>query len=213
MDTPVPPAQVPVSRSSQVALAAFGLVVLALLLFRGYGSQVGARPTERHAPAVAHRVDLNTAEKAELLQLDGVGPAMADAILAHRRDHGRFDSVEALTDVHGIGPKTLDKLRPWVTVTDRRDSVAPDTVERLERKPAPSATRRTGKLQPGDPPINVNTATEAELTQLPGVGPVTAQKIIDARGREPFKVPDDLRRVKGIGVKIMDGIRPFVKCN
>ncbi len=208
MDTPVPPAPPPVSRSSQVALAAFGLVVLALLLFRGYGAKIGARPTEQHRPAVAHRVDLNTADKAELLQLDGVGPAMADAILAHRRDRGPFQSVESLTDVHGIGPVTLDKLRPWVTVTEKGSQ--PDTVERLERKPSPS--RRTGKLQPGDPPINVNTATEAELTQLPGVGPVTAQKIVEARSKEPFKAPDDLRRVKGIGPKIMDGIRPFVKC-
>ncbi len=205
MDTPAP-----VSRSSQIALAAFGLIVLALILFRGYGAQLGARPTEQHAPAVAHRIDLNTADKAELQQLDGVGPAMADAILAHRREHGRFDSVEALTDVHGIGPKTLDKLRPWVKVVDRTE--VPDTLEKLERKATTPQTRRTGKLQPGDPPINVNTATEAELMQLPSIGPVMAQKIIEARGKEPFKVPDDLRRVKGIGVKIMDSIRPFVKC-
>lgn len=212
MNTPILPAQPPVSRSSQLALAVFCLIVLAFLIFRGYGSQLGARPTERQAPSVAQRIDLNTAERGELLQLDGVGPAMADAILSHRREHGRFDSVEALADVHGIGTKTLNKLRPWVIVTGPATTTRPETVERLERKPIPQATRRTGKLQPGDPPVNVNTATEVELMQLPGIGVVTARKIIEAREKESFKVPDDLRRVKGIGVKIMDGIRPFVKC-
>jgi competence protein ComEA len=212
MDTPVSAPPVPVSRPSQVALAVFGVIVLGLLLFRGYAPRVGARPTEHHKPPVAHRVDLNTADRAELLQLDGVGPATADAILAHRRDHGRFDSVEALAGVHGIGPKTLDKLRPWVTVTDRPEKARPDALERLERKPPPTP-RRTGKLQPGDPPVNVNTATEAELIQLPLIGPVTARKIIEAREKERFKAPDDLLRVKGIGAKIMDGIRPFVTCD
>jgi DNA uptake protein ComE-like DNA-binding protein len=41
---------------------------------------------------------------------------------------------------------------------------------------------------------------------------VTARKIIEAREKERFKAPDDLLRVKGIGAKIMDGIRPFVTC-
>ena len=39
---------------------------------------------------------------------------MAGRIVEHRRVHGRFRTVEQLTDVKGIGDKTLEKLRPWV---------------------------------------------------------------------------------------------------
>ena len=45
---------------------------------------------------------------------------------------------------------------------------------------------------------------------VPGVGPVTAQKIIDARSAAPFNSADELRRVKGIGPKMLESLRPFV---
>jgi DNA uptake protein ComE-like DNA-binding protein len=55
--------------------------------------------------------------------------------------------------------------------------------------------------------LDVNTASLAELENIPGVGPVVAQRIIEAR---PFKNADELQRVKGIGVgKRYEKIRPF----
>ena len=47
--------------------------------------------------------------------LDGVGPAIANAIVQERETGGRFESVEALERVHGIGPATVERLRPFVT--------------------------------------------------------------------------------------------------
>ena len=55
--------------------------------------------------------------------------------------------------------------------------------------------------------INVNTATVAELEALPGIGPVIARRIIEGR---PYRSVDDLDRVKGIGKKRLEEIRPFV---
>jgi competence protein ComEA len=209
---PAPTAQPPtMSRPMQIALATVALVLVALVAYRGYAPGA-ARPTEHHA-AVARQIDLNTAGKPELLQVPGVGPHLADAILTHRRDRGRFASVDELGQVKGIGGKTLDKIRPWVTVAEpSTDPDAPLEIERLQRKPVvkPSASVARGKLQPGDPPLDVNAADEAELQRLPGVGPTLARRIVEARGNGPFKSPDDLRRVKGIGPKTLDSLRPYI---
>jgi competence protein ComEA len=205
LPSPAPP------RATQVALAAVGMVLVGLLAYRGYVPGA-ARPTEHHA-AVARQIDLNTAGRPELLQVPGVGPHLADAILTHRRDRGRFASVDDLEQVKGIGGKTLDKIRPWLTVAEPpADPDASLEVEKLERKPVakPSAPAARGKLQPGDPPLDVNAADEAELQRLPGVGPTLARRIVEARGTERFKSPDDLRRVKGIGPKTMDSLRQYV---
>ncbi len=61
-------------------------------------------------------LDLNAATGAQLEQLPGVGPVTAERILAWRREHHRFSRVEELGEVSGIGPKTLERLRPLVTV-------------------------------------------------------------------------------------------------
>lgn len=62
------------------------------------------------------RVNLNTADAAALDTLPGVGPATAAKILAWREQHGRFESIEDLLDVGGIGEAKLDALRDLVTV-------------------------------------------------------------------------------------------------
>jgi competence protein ComEA len=86
-------------------------------------------------------------------------------------------------------------------------------VDRLERKPRPEPPpppARGGKVQPGEPKIDVNAANEAELQRLPRVGPVMAAAIVAARRDKRFETVDDLRRVKGIGAKTLDALRPFV---
>jgi len=62
------------------------------------------------------RLDLNRAGSAELQQLPGVGPVLANRIVSHRNLHGRFDKYEDLDDVKGIGAKMLEKLRPYLYV-------------------------------------------------------------------------------------------------
>ena len=113
---------------------------------------------------------------------------LADAILTHRRDRGRFTAVDDLNAVHGIGDRTLEKLRPWVTVPAPRragtDRAARSSGWNASRPPRLSAPVKSGKLRPGDPPIDVNAASEEELQRLPGVGPVMARKIVEARGVE-----------------------------
>lgn len=61
-------------------------------------------------------VNVNTAEKAQLMTLPGVGDAKADAIIAIRSERP-FKSTEDLLAVKGIGEKMLEKLTPYVTVS------------------------------------------------------------------------------------------------
>jgi competence protein ComEA len=61
-------------------------------------------------------VDLNTATKAELEAVKGVGSAKADAILEYRKQHGSFKSVDDLNAVTGFGDKTVEKMRGEFTV-------------------------------------------------------------------------------------------------
>jgi competence protein ComEA len=70
----------------------------------------------RSAPRGGGVVNLNSASKADLEALPGVGPVTADSILAYRESRGSFASVEELLKVKGIGPKKMEALRKVVTV-------------------------------------------------------------------------------------------------
>jgi competence protein ComEA len=62
--------------------------------------------------------------------------------------------------------------------------------------------------------VNLNTASEAELVRLPGIGPSKAQKILELRGRmKRFKRLEDLMRVKGIGRKTFRKLRAMLTLN
>ncbi|MBR5704914.1 MAG: helix-hairpin-helix domain-containing protein [Deltaproteobacteria bacterium] len=75
-------------------------------------------------------------------------------------------------------------------------------------KSAPSVDKATpGKVRLPGEKINVNTASAAELSKLPGVGPKIAKEIVARRTTYgPFKSPRDLLEVKGIGKKVLSGM-------
>ena len=63
---------------------------------------------------IPHDVNINTADKELLTQLPGIGPVTADSILKYRKTNGQFKSMEELTQIKGIGDKTLIKLKPYL---------------------------------------------------------------------------------------------------
>jgi competence protein ComEA len=83
------------------------------------GSSIAAAPADTPAKPqdnAGGSVDLNTATEEQLDALPGIGPVMAAAIVAWRDANGRFNSVDQLAEVDGIGPARLEKLRELVHV-------------------------------------------------------------------------------------------------
>jgi len=61
-------------------------------------------------------VNVNSANSAQLQTLKGIGPTKAEEILKYRKSHGVFKTVDELVNVKGIGPKTLEKMKPQLAV-------------------------------------------------------------------------------------------------
>ena len=62
------------------------------------------------------KLNLNTADVAQLKTLPGIGEVRAQAIVSHREDNGAFSSVDALLNVNGIGVATLESIRGFIEV-------------------------------------------------------------------------------------------------
>ncbi len=141
-------------------------------------------------------VNVNTADASALTAFNGVGPSTAQKIIDYRTANGNFASCDDLVKVKGIGPATLEKIKPDCIVADGEEPAASNTA---------SATS-TGS---GSGSVNVNTADASALTAFNGVGPSTAQKIIDYRtANGNFASCDDLVKVKGIGPATLAKIKP-----
>jgi competence protein ComEA len=79
------------------------------------------------------------------------------------------------------------------------------------RRSARRGGRSSHKLQPGQT-LDVNTASESDLTSLPGVGPSLARRIAEYRtANGPFQTVDDLQNVSGIGPSKFDKMAPYIR--
>ena len=198
-------------KSAQWTAAALLAGIIGLLGYHAYaGMRFGTRASELRDDGPIYRMDLNRARAAELNQLPGIGPKLAERIVSYRQTHGPFRRIDDLRQVSGIGPKTLERIRPWVCV-DPGEAAAEAPIQPISRaakSAAPAKSKKEGLLT--RPPININLASQAELMRLPRIGPKLSERIIEERAKGPFKSVDDLRRVKGIGPKTLANLRPFI---
>lgn len=81
-----------------------------------YVVTTGRKTEETVTPEAAQPVNVNTADPEQLQTLPGIGPALAQRIVDDRSANGPFLSAEDLLRVSGIGEKTLEDLRPYITV-------------------------------------------------------------------------------------------------
>jgi len=82
----------------------------------GVSAQGSSPSTSTSTESTGAVVNVNTADETLLDTIPEVGPATAQAIIEYRTQIGSFTSVEQLIEVTGIGPATLEAMRPFVTV-------------------------------------------------------------------------------------------------
>lgn len=98
-----------------LVIAALGLMGIAGLRFSGWGRaliEIDRRPERKYD----YQLDINTAPWIEWTLLEGIGETLAKRIVDDRTSRGPFQSVDDLRRVKGIGQKTLEQMRPWLTV-------------------------------------------------------------------------------------------------
>jgi competence protein ComEA len=115
-------------RADQAAVAACVLVGLAAMV-GWWIAQGGARgrliDIDDAAPqTAAFQVDLNQADWPELAQLPGIGETLAKRIVETRTSDGPFRDHNDLRRVRGIGPKTLERLRPHLLPLPDQEAMA-----------------------------------------------------------------------------------------
>lgn len=148
-----------------------------------YATGLAARREKDRAAGAPARIDPNEADRAAWIRLPGIGPRTAAAILDHRTTRGPFRRLEDLLAVRGIGPATLEKLRPWLEWPSGGGAMAgPEGREGV----------------PGPPDLNA--VDTAFLEGLDGIGPELARSIVeDRQRRRGFRAWPEVLEVDGIG--------------
>lgn len=137
------------------------------------------------------KYDLRTCTKEELQQIPRIGPSRAQTIIEYREQIG-FNSLKDIKQIKGIGDATFEIIKPYL-------------IEFGEEEIPKSVKKSTSMNQNK---ININIANIEELTQLPGIGPAKAKKIVQKREElNGFKSIEQITEVKGIGEKSFEKLK------
>jgi competence protein ComEA len=187
----------------QIAVAA--IVILGLLFV---GSRLLSRSHAAAAPPIPTAASTRAAKKtadAQLMYVDVVGAVRRPGL--YRLERGSR-IADAVARAGGVTRKAqLELLNVAAPLADGEQVVVP-----RRGAGAASATVPSGAAgAPAAGPVHLSTATPEELDSLPGVGPVTAQKIIDYRQQHGgFSSVDELDAVPGIGPARMEQLKGLV---
>lgn len=155
-------------------------------------------------------IDPNVAGDEALDRLPGVGRARALQIVREREENGPFASIDDLARVQGIGPGSVERLRPFLRIDP---AVARSSEAAADRGSGSSSGAKAGAgAALGSPGrVNLNRATVEELQAIPGIGPVIARRIVAYRDEHgAFREPRELMEVSGVGEKTFARIAPLV---
>lgn len=80
-----------------------------------FSDAVLSNTAENNVP-VTEKININTASKEELLTLPGIGEVISERIIDYRNEYGKFDSIEEITEVSGIGKAKFENIKDLITV-------------------------------------------------------------------------------------------------
>jgi len=108
-------------RKMRIATSLFCLILMIFALNSSFAAQKSAGNTTDQnfvsESLVAAKIDINNADEEMLTNLPGIGPRTATRITDYREQNGPFKSVDDLLNIKGIGPKVLEKIKPFATVS------------------------------------------------------------------------------------------------
>ncbi len=131
VEAPAPPTPEPVDawtlwlrRTDQLFVGTLVIVAVALMglywvRLKGWGQtpiEIDRLPARKYD----YQLDVNRAPWFEWTLLEGIGEKTAKKIVAFREEHGHFQTIEDVSRVPGIGPKTWEQIRPWLIVSDQK---------------------------------------------------------------------------------------------
>jgi competence protein ComEA len=188
-------------------LVLYGLAALAVLVLGGWYLSRGGAGEATAAPPIKVASDGGSGGGGSVIV--HVAGAVRNAGVYRLRAGARVN--DALARAGGATPRAdLSQVNLAAKVEDGRQVLVPRRVA----TPPPVAAAPTGTAAPGQPavPVNLNTATLEQLDTLPGVGPATAQKILDYREQHGgFGSVDELGEVPGIGDVRLAALRDLVR--
>jgi competence protein ComEA len=185
------------------AVAAAGVLAVAAFLAAAAGTDPSIEVAARGDPSV----DPGAGEMAGEIVVEVEGAVVRPGLV---RLPGGARVADALAAAGGYGPRVdADRARAELNLAARLEDGARILVpSRDEPVPSAAADASGGASEPGL--VDLNRATAAELEALPGIGPVTAGKIIAAREEQAFASVDDLRTRKIVGAATFEKIRELV---
>ena len=167
------------------------IVTIMVLILVGISVYIGGRPQAREAETVMVRVEGAVRQPGSIALVNGMRI---------------IDAIEACG---GILPDAkMDGVDVSAELTDGQ--VIRVASAQAESDVAEETAKQKRDVMSG--PVNINTATVAELDRLPGIGPALAERIVAYRtvnGR--FATVADIQRVKGIGKKKYEKIKPMIR--
>jgi competence protein ComEA len=146
------------------------------------------------------------------LVIDVTGAVVAPGVYRLRPGARIGDAIDA---AGGFSPRVdaqraAANLNLAATLTDGQQVRVPSRDDDAPVTGGGSGSGSSGAAGGSGSRIDLNRATQAELESLPGIGPVTAGKIIEARAQSPFKSIDELRERGLVGQKTFDSLRTLI---
>ena len=188
------------------------LAVLGVLVLIGAGlAYVRARPAAAVPPPAggvsSTASPSGSAAPSNTIVVDVVGAVRKPGVYDFAQGARVIDAVRAAGGLlPGAEPQAVNLARPLV---DGEQIVVPKKGE-TPAAAAPGTGGGGSAQQPGGK-VNINSATAGDFENLPGIGPVLAQKIVDYRDQHgPFRSIQDLMKVSGIGQKKFDSLQAYV---